>query len=108
MPATQRLDQRDRTAVDPMKALRGFFHIMDAWGVSADDARFCSGLRRKGPTMPGVRGTPSACRWIPFEEWATSLGSTGPCKSSTRTRIWPTAGSNVRTEHLAGGALSIA
>ena len=43
MPATQRLDQRDRPAVDPMKALRGFFHIMDAWGVSADDARLLLG-----------------------------------------------------------------
>ena len=31
------------TDVVPMDALRGFFHIMDAWGVSADDARILLG-----------------------------------------------------------------
>jgi len=39
VPATQRLDPTPRTAVDPNAALRGFFHIVDAWGVSADKAR---------------------------------------------------------------------
>src|SRR5271166_1209132 len=43
MPATQRVDQKERTAIVPMDALRGFFHIMDAWGVSADDARVLLG-----------------------------------------------------------------
>ena len=43
MPATQRLDQGDRTAIVPNDALRGFFHIIDAWGVSADDARVLLG-----------------------------------------------------------------
>ena len=43
MPATQRLEQKDRTAIVPMDALRGFFHIMDASGVSADGARVLLG-----------------------------------------------------------------
>ena len=43
MPATQRLEAHPRTAVDPNDALRGFFHIIDAWGVSADDARVLLG-----------------------------------------------------------------
>ena len=43
MPATQRVDQEERTAIVPMDALRGFFHIMDAWGVSANDARVLLG-----------------------------------------------------------------
>jgi Protein of unknown function (DUF2384) len=43
VPATQRADPRDRTAIDPMNALRGFFQIMDAWGVGADDARVLLG-----------------------------------------------------------------
>ena len=71
MPATQRVDQKHRIAIVPMDALRGFFRIMDAWGVSADDAReFCSGPRRKGRTTLGARGALSVCQWIPFEEWA--------------------------------------
>jgi hypothetical protein len=32
--APRRLDQ-----VDQLAALRGFFHIMDAWGIGAEDAR---------------------------------------------------------------------
>ena len=48
MPATQRVDRKGSTGdFDPMNALRGFFHIMDAWGVGADDARVLLGLRRK-------------------------------------------------------------
>src|SRR5271166_5022314 len=43
MPATHRIDQKERTAIVPMDALRGFFHIMDAWGVRADDARVLLG-----------------------------------------------------------------
>ena len=43
MPATQRVDRKGRPAIDPMNALRGFFHIMDAWGVGADDARVLLG-----------------------------------------------------------------
>jgi hypothetical protein len=36
----------DRVApskVDPVAALRGFFHIMEAWGVGAEDARILLG-----------------------------------------------------------------
>jgi uncharacterized protein (DUF2384 family) len=29
--------------IDPVAALRGFFHIMDAWGVGAEDARVLLG-----------------------------------------------------------------
>ncbi len=29
--------------IDPVAALRGFFHIMDAWGVGAEDARIILG-----------------------------------------------------------------
>jgi Protein of unknown function (DUF2384) len=43
MPATQRADRKGRPAIDPMNALRGFFHIMEAWGVGADDARVLLG-----------------------------------------------------------------
>jgi hypothetical protein len=43
MPATQRLEPILRTAVDPNGALRGFFYIVDAWGVSAEDARVLLG-----------------------------------------------------------------
>ena len=107
MPATQRVDQRDRKAIDPMNALRGFFHIMDAWGVSADDARVLLGSPAERTYYAWRQGN-AVCRWIPFEELATSPESTRLCKSSTRTPIWPTAGSNARTERLAGRALSIA
>ena len=108
MPATQRVDQKHRIAIVPMDALRGFFRIMDAWGVSADDARVLLGSPAERTYYAGARGALSVCQWIPFEEWAISLEFTRPCKSSTRTRIWPTAGSNARTEHLAGKALLIA
>ncbi len=30
-------------AIDPVAALRGFFHIADAWGISAEEARIILG-----------------------------------------------------------------
>ena len=41
------IQDRERAApprVDVSAALRGFFHIMDAWGVGAEDARTLLGL----------------------------------------------------------------
>jgi hypothetical protein len=35
--------ERERE-VDPIAALRGAFHILDAWGVGVDDARILLGL----------------------------------------------------------------
>ncbi len=43
MVALRQAVRKGWTDVVPMDALRGFFHIMDAWGVSADDARILLG-----------------------------------------------------------------
>ena len=43
MLATRQLERKDRAGIVPMDALRGFFHIMDAWDVNADDARILLG-----------------------------------------------------------------
>jgi hypothetical protein len=43
MLAPRQLERRDRADIVPMDALRGFFHIMDAWDVNADDARILLG-----------------------------------------------------------------
>ena len=77
MPATQRADQKGQAAIDPMKALRGFFHIMDAWGVSADDARVLLGSPAERTYYAWRQG--NAVR-VPMDS-ATSQGST---RSSTR------------------------
>src|SRR5271168_4453473 len=108
MPATQRLEAHPKTAVDPNDALRGFFHIIDAWGVSADDARVLLGSPAERTYYAWRGGNAVGCRWIPCEGSATSRESTRHCKSSTRTRISPTAGSNARTEPSADAARSIA
>jgi hypothetical protein len=43
MVARRQMEQRSPAAVVPMDALRGFFHIMDAWNVNAEDARILLG-----------------------------------------------------------------
>jgi len=43
MLALREAERKGWADVVPMDALRGFFHIMDAWGVSADDARILLG-----------------------------------------------------------------
>lgn len=43
MLAPREQDRGARTNVVPTDALRGFFLIMDAWGVSAEDARILLG-----------------------------------------------------------------
>ena len=43
MSARQQLERKGPAAVVPMDALRGFFHIMDAWNVNAEDARILLG-----------------------------------------------------------------
>lgn len=43
MLAVQQMERKGWADVVPRDALRGFFHIMDAWGVGADDARILLG-----------------------------------------------------------------
>ncbi len=43
MVALRERDHGAPVAVVPVNALRGFFHIMEAWGVGAEDARIILG-----------------------------------------------------------------
>jgi hypothetical protein len=43
MTALRERDHGGPVAVVPVNALRGFFHIIEAWGVSAEDARIILG-----------------------------------------------------------------
>ena len=43
MSASLEQDRALPPRVDPLAALRGFFHIMEAWGVSAEDGRILLG-----------------------------------------------------------------
>ena len=108
MPATQRLEAHPRTAVDPNDALRGFFHIIDAWGVSADDARVLLGSPAERTYYAWRGGNAVRVPMDTLRRIGYIAGITRRCKSSTRTRISPTAGSNARTEPSADAARSIA
>ena len=43
MLAARELPRAVPSRVDPVAALRGFFHVMEAWGVAADEARIILG-----------------------------------------------------------------
>jgi hypothetical protein len=43
MPSAQAKIRPALPRIEPVAALRGFFHIMDAWGASADEARVVLG-----------------------------------------------------------------
>jgi hypothetical protein len=43
MLAVKEQHRTTTASVDPVAALRGFFHIMDTWGVAADEARILLG-----------------------------------------------------------------
>lgn len=43
MLAARERQRHDPIGVDPVAALRGFFQIMEAWGVGAEDARILLG-----------------------------------------------------------------
>ena len=75
MPVTQRLEQKDRTVIVPMERAARFLSHHERLGRERRRrARVpMTGDRRKGPTMPGVRGTLSVCRWIPFGGSATYI-----------------------------------
>ena len=107
MPATQRAGQKDRTAIDPMNALRGFFHIMDAWGVSADDARVLLGSPAERTYYAWRQG--NAVR-VPMDT-LRRIGYIAGIYKALQIVYWDAHLADGwikrRTEHLAGGALSI-
>jgi len=44
MLVAQGQEQAGAARIDPIAALRGFFHIMNAWGIGGEDARVLLGL----------------------------------------------------------------
>ena len=81
---------------------------MDAWGVSADDARLLLGSPAERTYYAWRQGNAVRVPMDTLRRVGYIAGIYRALQIVYSTRIWPTAGSNVRTEHLAGGALSIA
>ncbi len=91
--------------IGPTAALRGFFAITDAWGLSAEEARTLLGGPAERTFYAWRSGKAVRVRWIPYAASATSRASIRHWNCSIPIRILPMGGSGDRIMRLAARRL---
>ena len=94
--------QTGLTGIVPADALRGFFLIMDAWAVSAEDARVLLGSPAERTYYAWRRGTAVRVPADTLRRIGYVAGIYKALRILYPIRCWRTAGSDARTGRSVG------